>query len=697
MSARVLLQWLNERLDTNMKGITEMSDGWQYCQLLDMMFEKAIPLSKVIFKAKNEEQRLANFKLVMTFLHKAKADVPNGEIDIQKLVKGHQTHNLSFLSWFKRWCDQEIGDEIPVYNAMQRRKQASSKTPSGSTPVKERRLKRKADSPTVRCLSLDDLAPPPTTKPPTLDAAQSEAGPAMSFIMNSLSKKPRTTTTTTTPSYTATPIITERTMNTDPPAKTKPSEAEPNPLLVQRLRDDLRKYQDDAKKRSLDDLKGSKSLKDLESRLSKSLEEARQLEEKVKHLEKQHSASKQEAKENASESKMWRDKAGVLQQHIENATDQLRDKDDKINKAAEVRRMLHNSLQELKGNIRVFARLRPFLRGECSERNLFGFPDDLDNRKIEVSEPPSAGVTGVVKASKSSMFEFDKVFSQSSSQSDIFREVSQLVQSVLDGYKVCIFAYGQTGSGKTYTMEGSEGDAGLIPRTVQQLFERSKEMTQQGWDMSMKGRYVEIYNDKLKDLLGDGTDDKKIEIHHSKTGDDTHLTNCSLVPVTDAHSVRQVLETAKSRRTVAATKMNELSSRSHSVFTLKITGKNEGTGQLMSSEINLIDLAGSERVKDSGVTGEALKEAEHINTSLTHLGNVIQQLHANKGSKKTTHIFRNSQLTWLLKSCLGGDCKTLMMVNISPAPTSLPESVNSLRFATKVNSCQIGTASRRVK
>eukprot|EP00755_Sulcionema_specki_P007079 Sspe_Gene.37263::Locus_17980_Transcript_1_1_Confidence_1.000_Length_874::g.37263::m.37263/K10405/KIFC1; kinesin family member C1 len=169
--------------------------------------------------------------------------------------------------------------------------------------------------------------------------------------------------------------------------------------------------------------------------------------------------------------------------------------------------------------------------------------------------------------------------------------------------------------------------------------------------------------------------------------------------VTDAASVLEVLNRASSKRTVAATKMNDVSSRSHSIFTLKIVGKNENTAQTMKSEINLIDLAGSERVKDSGVTGERLKEAEHINSSLTHLGNVIQALHASKGKKEKqqAHIFRNSQLTWILRTCLGGDCKTLMMVNLSPAQSSLNETLNSLRFATKVNSCQIGTATRRVK
>eukprot|EP01059_Diplonema_ambulator_P004674 TRINITY_DN14382_c0_g1_i2.p1 TRINITY_DN14382_c0_g1~~TRINITY_DN14382_c0_g1_i2.p1 ORF type:complete len:676 (+),score=258.26 TRINITY_DN14382_c0_g1_i2:53-2080(+) len=675
MSARALLQWLNERLDTNMKGITEMSDGWQYCQLVDMMFEKAIPLSKVNFNAKNEEQKLANFKVLMTFLHKQKADVPSGEIDVQKLVKGHQSHNLSFLAWFKKWLDAEAGDDIPCYNASAKRKQSApsaARTPVKSTPTKpDRKAKRKAAESPAKSLSFSE---------------DPELGPAMTFL-NQICKKPKLSTQ---------PLVTERNINTLPSEEKAPQKKdEGTALLLQRLRDENKKLLDDAKKKSGDDARGSKAVKELEAKLAKSAEDAKALEDKVKGLEKALGNVKQELKEKEGESKMWRDKAGVLQQNIENATEQLRHKEDQISRAADVRRMLHNSLQELKGNIRVFARLRPYLGSEEEGRNLFAFPDDLDNRKIEVSEPPSAGVTGVVKANKASLFEFDKVFSQESTQSDVFQEVSQLVQSVLDGYKVCIFAYGQTGSGKTFTMEGAPGNEGLIPRTVQLLFERSTEMEGMGWKMEMKGRYVEIYNDKLRDLLD--TEDKKIEIHHSKDGDETHLTNCSLVKVTDSESVRMLLDTAKSKRTVAATKMNEHSSRSHSVFTLKITGTNAGTGQIMGSEINLIDLAGSERVKDSGVTGEALKEAEHINTSLTHLGNVIQQLHANKGAKKATHIFRNSTLTWLLKSCLGGDCKTLMMVNISPIAASLSETMNSLRFATKANNCQIGTASRRVK
>eukprot|EP01063_Lacrimia_lanifica_P022487 TRINITY_DN3005_c0_g3_i1.p2 TRINITY_DN3005_c0_g3~~TRINITY_DN3005_c0_g3_i1.p2 ORF type:complete len:260 (+),score=117.60 TRINITY_DN3005_c0_g3_i1:33-782(+) len=249
-------------------------------------------------------------------------------------------------------------------------------------------------------------------------------------------------------------------------------------------------------------------------------------------------------------------------------------------------------------------------------------------------------------------------------------------------------------------MEGGAGQPGLIPNTVRALFERCIEMRQSGWAIELKARHVEIYNNKLRDLLShEGGDDegRKIEVVHAKDGSDTHLTNCTLVDVKTADGVLHVLEKASARRTVSATNMNARSSRSHSVFTLKIVGKNESTQQTLSSEINLIDLAGSERVKQSGVTGDALKEAEQINTSLTHLGNVIQQLHQSKAAKKPTHIFRNSTLTWMLRSCLGGDCKTLMIVNISPTAPSLPESMNSLRFATKVNNCQIGTATRRVK
>ncbi|KAJ9457841.1 Kinesin-like protein klpA [Diplonema papillatum] len=733
MSTRVLLQWLNDKLETKMAKINEMADGWQYCQLLDMAFAKAVPLSRVCFKPRNEDQKLANFKLVLTFLEKQHAEFPSGSIDVQKLVKGGQTHNLNFLSWFKQWIDQSGEPFDPSYQASLRRDTAksSSKTPAKPpgtvTPRAERavrpaasRKRPREESPheivVTRALDMDAEPTPQSggggkTPTPAVVATSEDVGPAMAFLMNKTNKRKRQRTDAAMPPPSATSLQQQQQQqqqlqqpgdNLAVHGTTHNDSAPPRPSVAGGAahKQEVKKLQEEIKRKHAEHAKAQKELKDANQQL---LDDNKALEDRNKALERGLSAAREELKEMKGESKGWKDKVAVLQRDMESATSQLREKDNHITRADSVRKMLHNSLQELKGNIRVFARLRPCLGSEQGSDKLFGFPDDLDSRKIEICEPPTTSVTGAIKPGKVTSFEFDRAFAPTSPQSDVFEEVAQLVHSVMDGYKVCIFAYGQTGSGKTYTMEGTRGEEhkGLIPRAVQLLFERSKGMADAGWDMQLKARFVEIYNDKLRDLLGetpDGAEHKKIDIHHSKDEQDTNLSNCSLLDVSDESSVHSILETARSRRTVSATKMNESSSRSHSVFTLKITGKNAGTGQFMASEINLIDLAGSERIKDSGVTGDALKEAEHINTSLTHLGNVIQQLHTSKGDrKKMNHIFRNSTLTWLLKSCLGGDCKTLMLVNISPVPSSLSETTNSLRFATKVNNCQIGTASKRVK
>ncbi|KAH9947027.1 kinesin-domain-containing protein [Amylocystis lapponica] len=401
--------------------------------------------------------------------------------------------------------------------------------------------------------------------------------------------------------------------------------------------------------------------------------------------------------------------------------------------AESVRRKLHNMVQELKGNIRVFCRVRPLLpsdiprmgslksssssasslsntptpdpedeslrREEAMARIVY--PDKMDHKEIVLSSS-SESATGQERKDEWA-FAFDRVFEPDSTQAEVFEEISQLAQSCTDGYNVCVFAYGQTGSGKSFTMEGGQTDvtAGMIPRAVEQVFRVADELKSKGWEYKMEGQFLEIYNETINDLLGKGEfDKKKHEIKHDARTGRTTVTDVAIIRLASATQVRALLATAQSRRTVAATLMNERSSRSHSVFTLRIRGENTFTGETCEGSLNLVDLAGSERLEKSGAAGDKdrLKETQNINRSLSALGDVIAALGEKGDGKSDKHIpYRNSKLTYLLQNSLSGNSKTLMVLNLSPLSTHLNESLCSLRFATKVNNTTIGTAKKQTK
>lgn len=348
-----------------------------------------------------------------------------------------------------------------------------------------------------------------------------------------------------------------------------------------------------------------------------------------------------------------------------------------------LRRKLHNQVQELKGNIRVFCRVRPALEVQSEDEVAkMAYPDDdLDSKELTVMGPEQKSALGKDTTSKNG-FVFDRVFGPSSQNGEVFEEISQLVQSALDGYNVCIFCYGQTGSGKTHTMSSSDG---MIPLAVNQIYESAKELEEKGWNYTMEGSFVEVYNENLNDLLGqaDDLDKKKYEIRHDLAKGKTTITDVNTVLLDSPNTVTTLLKRAAANRSVAATKANERSSRSHSVFILKLLGENSITGEHSEGTLNLVDLAGSERLNHSGATGDRLKETQSINKSLSCLGDVISALGQGKDGG---HIpYRNSKLTYLLQHSLGGNSKTLMFVMISPLQAHLNETLTSLKFATKVN------------
>ena len=351
------------------------------------------------------------------------------------------------------------------------------------------------------------------------------------------------------------------------------------------------------------------------------------------------------------------------------------------------RRELHNTIQELKGNVRVMVRVRPAVSAGM-EADAIECHDD--EKRLKVSSEDG----------KCSAYSFDHVFSAATKQLQVFDEVSSLVQSALDGYHVCLFSYGQTGSGKTHTMSGSlSGEGmGIIPRSVSRLLQAAREYRDEGWTFTLECGFLEIYNETVRDLLSSkagGLDDDKaagLEIKRDADGR-TVVPGSMRMAVTSEAEVVEILKLAAKHRSVAATSMNARSSRSHSIFTLYLTGSNSVSHTHLTGSLNLCDLAGSERLSRSHAEGARLKETQAINKSLSALADVFTSLSG--GSK---HVpFRNSKLTYLLQPCLSGDGKTLMIVNVSGEASNAGETICSLRFAAQVNQCELGKPKRTAR
>lgn len=377
-------------------------------------------------------------------------------------------------------------------------------------------------------------------------------------------------------------------------------------------------------------------------------------------------------------------------QEIMEKSDLIAELEMKIAEGETMRRKLHNTIQELRGNIRVHVRLRPFLRSDGQEA---------------VAENPESAImcdtfasTITTNVDSPHTFAFDKIYGQSDSQEFVFKDVSDFIQSAMDGYNVCIFAYGQTGSGKTHTMQGS-GKAqmrGIIPRSIDLIINCCEELTVMGWNFSLMVTFYEIYNETIRDLLTmDNDKDIKHNIRTDARGKNyvDGLTEVYIDFDQAAEQVDEIVNLAACNRSVDRTDMNAHSSRSHSIFALKIHGFNEAQNTEVEGSLSLVDLAGSERLSRSNATGDRLKEAQAINKSLSALADVFQAL-----AKKSAHVpYRNSKLTYALQPALSGDGKTLMMANLSPTYASLDESLCSMRFAQKVSQCELGAPVRQIK
>ncbi|PRP79637.1 non-claret disjunctional-like [Planoprotostelium fungivorum] len=337
-------------------------------------------------------------------------------------------------------------------------------------------------------------------------------------------------------------------------------------------------------------------------------------------------------------------------------------------------RKLYNEIQELKGNIRVYCRVRPLSSDEQANADpvAIKFPED-DQLVLSHNN-------------QKKIYEFERVFTPQSSQEDVFRDTQPLVTSVLDGFNVCIFAYGQTGSGKTFTMEGPRDNPGVNSRALSELF---KIVEERGEDYRIDATVsiLEIYNEAIHDLLIPAAKarSKKLDIKQGPEG--MHVPELTSVTVRNAE---EVVTLGGKNRATSSTNMNEHSSRSHLVLMISVRCQNLLTGEKAFGKLTLVDLAGSERLDKSGAaaTEERLKEAQAINKSLSALGNVIAAL-----QNKEKHIpYRDCKLTYLLQDSLGGNSKTLMFVNVGPASSNTGETTCSLNFAQRVRNVELGKA-----
>uniref|UniRef100_A0AC35U738 Kinesin-like protein n=1 Tax=Rhabditophanes sp. KR3021 TaxID=114890 RepID=A0AC35U738_9BILA len=347
-------------------------------------------------------------------------------------------------------------------------------------------------------------------------------------------------------------------------------------------------------------------------------------------------------------------------------------------KEVEHRKRLHDILVRLKGNIRVFCRIRPIVAGEEYEKNLIN-PDYFD--------PDQINVTSDNGSNKS--FGLDKVFDEQATQSNIYEEISPVVTSCIDGKNVCIFAYGHTGSGKTFTMDGPDKNPGIVRRAITELFQSLKDQSET-IESTISVSMIEVYNEKINDLLSPSANTLTLRL--SELGRQ-QIRGLSSTEVVNVEQVEQIINMGRKNRIVSSTAANISSSRSHSITMVNVRIYNKISQITTIGKLNLIDLAGSERVSKSQVVGQQLKEAQCINKSLSELGNVVLALRT-----KATHVpFRNCLLTRLLEESLQGDSKTLMIVQITKNRKYLSEAVSSLTFADKISKVPVKQSPTRPK
>ncbi|WUR04180.1 kinesin-like protein [Vairimorpha necatrix] len=310
---------------------------------------------------------------------------------------------------------------------------------------------------------------------------------------------------------------------------------------------------------------------------------------------------------------------------------------------------LQNEIIDLKGSIRVFLRIR---------RTDNQSDIEICNEQIQIPYN-----------NKFLKFNFDRIFTPNENQDDIFKEFYSVIESVYDGYKICIFAYGQTGSGKTFTMLGTKEQPGIIYKSLDMIYSL-KNMTNE--EITVKFSSIEIYNEEVRDLIN----------KESKQREYIELKNL--------YEACDVINKTLNNRITGKTNCNEHSSRSHLICNLKIEIKNHN--EIRSGDLCFIDLAGSERLNNSKVEGIRLKETQNINKSLSSLGDVFMSI-----LRKDSHVpYRNSKLTHTLQEYFTGKSRVAMILNINGDINQRNETISTLRFGAKVSECKLGKVEKNI-
>lgn len=415
------------------------------------------------------------------------------------------------------------------------------------------------------------------------------------------------------------------------------------------------------------------------------------LQSKISSLEMEKESDRQRFDNEISNYKKWQDQQEIQNQKIQERLifleSELKDKyvlEQRVKEYKEDHFQLKGKVLDLQNSIQVFVRVKPLL-----------IPDVNNQAQKYILKGNSIVST---QQEKTTVFNFDKVYLPLTSQSEVFHDVSYLCHGFLQGYNICVFAYGQTGSGKTHTIMGNLETKGLIPRAIEYIYKYLDEMeydsfqeqhvlaTRNQDQISSQGsstfsyklelKILEIYNETVRDMI------KNKEIKNNELENPGY-------EVIDRHDILRLIEKSSETRRTEATNCNKYSSRSHTVYTLKLVQQRKkptGHHDEIISMLNFIDLAGSERVSISGVEGARLKETQNINKSLLNLRIVFHHL-----INKSDYIpYRDSKLTWILKSSLENKSKTVMLLNVSIEEKDCNETICSLRFGQVAGNVEVG-------